>query len=315
MTTITSTDTAVQTPFDDPAFDEAQLAAASFLARYSGRTLEAYRQDLRGFFQWAADHDVPVLAATRPHIELWRGSLEERGLAASTIDRRLSTVCGFYRFAHIDGRIGSNPAEYLRRPQVHPSDARGLDRTELGMFLAAADHYDFAHQALAVLLGLNGLRVSEACETNVEDLAVERGHRTLRITGKGNKPATIPSFPERRAPSTWSSASATKVRSSGAGTASASTGAPRTAGCARSASAPVSATCIRTCCEPRSSWPPSTPGSRFVTCRPPPGTPTPGRRRSTTGAARTSTATPPTSSWPSSPEADRGSRAYPGGRE
>jgi site-specific recombinase XerD len=111
MTTISSTTTAVQTPFDDAVFDEAQLAAASFLARYSGRTLEAYRQDLRGFFQWAADHDIPVLAATRPHIELWRGAMEERGLAASTIDRRLSTVCGFYRFAHIDGRIGSNPAE------------------------------------------------------------------------------------------------------------------------------------------------------------------------------------------------------------
>ena len=34
-----------------------------------------------------------------------------RELAASTIDRRLSTVCGFYRFAHIDGRIASNPAQ------------------------------------------------------------------------------------------------------------------------------------------------------------------------------------------------------------
>lgn len=30
--------------------DEAQLAAASFLARYSGRTLESYRADLRQFF-------------------------------------------------------------------------------------------------------------------------------------------------------------------------------------------------------------------------------------------------------------------------
>jgi site-specific recombinase XerD len=51
--------------------------------------------------------------------------MDERGLAASTIDRRLSTVCGFYRFAHIDGRIGSNPAQYVRRPRVHPMDARG----------------------------------------------------------------------------------------------------------------------------------------------------------------------------------------------
>jgi len=46
-----------------------------------------------------------------------------------------------------------------------------------------------------VLLGLNGLRVSEACSTNVEDLGLERGHRTLGILGKGNKPATIPLVP------------------------------------------------------------------------------------------------------------------------
>src|SRR3954452_2030212 len=82
--------------------DEAHLAAVAFLARYSGRTLEAYRQDLRGFFQWATDHDIDVLEARRPHIELYRADMEDRGLAPSTIDRRLSTVCGFYRFAHID---------------------------------------------------------------------------------------------------------------------------------------------------------------------------------------------------------------------
>ena len=47
-----------------------QLAAVAFLARYSGRTLEAYRHDLRALFQWAADHDLPVLEATRTHLEL-----------------------------------------------------------------------------------------------------------------------------------------------------------------------------------------------------------------------------------------------------
>jgi integrase/recombinase XerD len=55
--------------------------------------------------------------------------------------------------------------------------------------------FDRDHAALAVLLGLNGLRVSEACGTNIEDLAVQRGHRTLHILGKGNKPATIPLVP------------------------------------------------------------------------------------------------------------------------
>ena len=52
--------------------------------------------------------------------------------------------------------------------------------------------------ALACLLGLLGLRVSEACNINIEDLGLERGHRTLYIIGKGNKPALIP-LPSRAA--------------------------------------------------------------------------------------------------------------------
>lgn len=124
MTTLEQPTTTLWQPPDPTPFDEAQLAAAAFLARYSGRTLDAYRHDLRAFFQWASDNQLLVLNATRPHIELYRAAMEERGLAASTIDRRLSTVCGFYRFAHIDGRIASNPAQYVRRPKVPPSGSR-----------------------------------------------------------------------------------------------------------------------------------------------------------------------------------------------
>jgi len=113
--------------------DEAELAAAAFLARYQGRTLDAYRYDLRAFFQWAADEGLVILSATRPQLELCVRAMERRGLAGppSTGD---CPVCGFYRFAHIDGRIASNPAQYVRRPKVHPNDARGLDRSELGSF-------------------------------------------------------------------------------------------------------------------------------------------------------------------------------------
>ncbi len=74
---------------DQPLLDEAQLAAAAFLARYSGRTLESYRTDLRQFFQWADNVGLAPLEATRPHIELYRAWMDERGLAASTVDRRL----------------------------------------------------------------------------------------------------------------------------------------------------------------------------------------------------------------------------------
>jgi len=65
--------------------NQAQMAAAAFLARYSGRTLETYRYDLRIFFQWCADVGLPVLDAKRPgeqpvKSEAWR-------------PRRLTGVC------------------------------------------------------------------------------------------------------------------------------------------------------------------------------------------------------------------------------
>ncbi|MGH9108739.1 MAG: tyrosine-type recombinase/integrase [Acidimicrobiales bacterium] len=119
MTTVHSATLAVELPRDDP-HRGADIAAAAFLTRYSARTLEAYRYDLRSYFQWATDVGLAVMEATRPHIELYRAALEARGLAPATIDRRLSTVCGFNRFAHIDGRIGANPAQYVRRPTVPP---------------------------------------------------------------------------------------------------------------------------------------------------------------------------------------------------
>lgn len=67
--------------------DAAEVAAVAFLARYNGRTLDAYRQDLRSFFTWMAAHGVVVLDATRAHIELYRTWMEAQGLAAAAADR------------------------------------------------------------------------------------------------------------------------------------------------------------------------------------------------------------------------------------
>ena len=70
-----------------------------------------------------------------------------------------------------------------------------MDRGDLAAFLYTAERISRVYVLSAVLLGLNGLRVSEACGTNIEELGLERGHRTLRIIGKGNQPATVPLVP------------------------------------------------------------------------------------------------------------------------
>jgi hypothetical protein len=99
---------------DDPV-DEAEVPAAAFLARYQGRTLDAYRYDLRAFFQWAADEGLDILKASRPQIELYVRAMEARGLAATTIDRRLSTVCG----------STASPTSTAASPPTRPSTFAG----------------------------------------------------------------------------------------------------------------------------------------------------------------------------------------------
>ena len=71
----------------------------------------------------------------------------------------------------------------------------GLDRNELGAFLVQAGLGTARDLALASLLALNGLRISEALGTDIGDLDFERGHRTLKILRKGGKRAVIPLAP------------------------------------------------------------------------------------------------------------------------
>jgi site-specific recombinase XerD len=179
-----------------PLFDEARLAVAGFLARYSDPTRASYAGDLRSFFAWCERARLPVFEARRPHIELYARMLEESGLARATIGRRLSTLAGFYRFAVIDGILEASPAEYVRRPRIDTeSTTLGLDRMELGAFIAQGAASRPTDHALACLLGLLGLRVSEACGIDIEHLSTERGHRTVTVLGKGHKLAVIPMPP------------------------------------------------------------------------------------------------------------------------
>ena len=64
------------------------------------------------------------------------------------------------------------------------STTLGLDRIERGEFLAKAAAAGPIDHALACLLSLPGLRVSEACRIDIEHLGTERGHRTVTVLAR-----------------------------------------------------------------------------------------------------------------------------------
>jgi integrase len=175
----------------------AELAAAGYLARYRGGTRETYKTALKILFNWCAGLGVdPLEGMRRPVLELFARYLEdERRNSPATVAHHLSIIRGFYSFAEIDGYIDRSPAAHIRMPRDFQDESRtmGLDRMELGAVIQCARASSPSDAALITLMGMLGLRVSEACAVRIEDYQdIERGHRVLRLVGKGGKPATIP---------------------------------------------------------------------------------------------------------------------------
>ncbi len=183
--------------FHDNVFTDAEIRTlAGFLGGYSGLTRDAYALDLRQFAQWCHDRRTGLFAVARGDIEAFARNLEDLGRARATISRRLCTITCLYRYAVEEGLLDRSPAVHVRRPRLdYESNATGLDRNEVGAMLVAAGLAGARDHALVSLLALNGLRVSEAIGADIEQLGLERGHRTLVIHRKGGKTVTIPLAP------------------------------------------------------------------------------------------------------------------------
>ena len=189
------------------------VALGGFLAGYSGHTHAAYRQDLRLFTVWCTGRGLPIFEVRRAHIELFARSLERQGRARATIARRLSTIAGFYRYCVEEELITRTPAVNVRRPKIpYESAITGLDRNELGGFLVEAGLAGGRDHALACLLALNGLRVSEALGADIEDLGMERGHPLRTSRRPFRRRSTLSTASRRR--SSFRVSLARKTRSS-----------------------------------------------------------------------------------------------------
>lgn len=95
---------------------------SSDLARYVGHTHTLYAAPLRCWFARCEARSLdPLVGTQRAHLELYTRHLGERGLMSSSVNTLMLAVRGFFRFAHIDGRI---VAVYARLPKIRDDDSR-----------------------------------------------------------------------------------------------------------------------------------------------------------------------------------------------
>jgi hypothetical protein len=81
-------------PFQPASMSTAQLAAVSFLARYSGRTHRLDAFPLREWFAWCERNGLdPLVGVQRAHVELYIRSLGERQGTAGRSTRATLWAC------------------------------------------------------------------------------------------------------------------------------------------------------------------------------------------------------------------------------
>jgi len=179
-------------------YDEAVQAFAVHLEqvrRLSPATVRAYRSDLADLGAVAGDRDLDEIDLELLREWLWHAT--QRGDARTTLARRAAAARSFFRWAKDEDRIAADPSLRLVTPKLartlpvvaSQDGMRELldaekDAATQGDPVALRDH------AILELLYGSGMRVSELCGLDVDDLDLDRG--TARVFGKGAKERVVP---------------------------------------------------------------------------------------------------------------------------
>jgi integrase len=116
-----------------------------------------------------------VAAQGRPELRWFERQVE----SINTVCHGLSVLASFYRWLVQTGLADTTPITAVRRPSRDDTQRQTrLTRHELADWLNTAEQHGGAIYAMACLLLLNGLRASEVCGIDIDDLAEERWHHT-----------------------------------------------------------------------------------------------------------------------------------------
>jgi tyrosine recombinase XerC len=171
------------------------LRAAAAERDLSAHTLAAYRSDLAQFEAWAERKGIGSLGAvTRGHVRAFVAELSaERNLARRTIARKMSAVRSLISWAVENELLERDPTEAVSVPKLDqplPRVLRVPDVAALCDLPPSDDPAGLRDRAMLEVLYASGLRVSELCSLDLDDLDLAQG--TLIVTGKGRKERKVP---------------------------------------------------------------------------------------------------------------------------
>jgi site-specific recombinase XerD len=157
------------------------------------KTRVAYLGDAGQFAGWAiAHHAAPADVDVRT-LRRYAAGLAERGIAPSTIARRLAALRGLFRVQMELGSREDNPAELLsspKRPQRLPRVLKAGEVAALLDSIPGSSPLELRDRALFELAYACGLRAEEIVSLDLD--AVDFDGEAVRVEGKGGKTRVVP---------------------------------------------------------------------------------------------------------------------------
>ena len=162
----------------------------------SPQTVQTYEESLREFESYLAlrENGLSLQTVDTDLIRDWMESLMDKGNTASTINKKLSALRSFYRFALSRKLVAKDPAHAIVGPKKSKPLPQFLREGEMDRLLDVLEwdntYKNVRARTLLLLFYETGLRRAELIGLDDGDVDFTIGQ--LKVTGKRNKQRIIP---------------------------------------------------------------------------------------------------------------------------
>lgn len=172
------------------------LEHLAYEKRSSALTVQAYRRDIEQFTAFLKEHIGPVgpEQANDKAVRAWMMRLMEGGVGARSINRKLSALRAFYRFARTVGAVQADPTDLIEPPKTPKRLPEFVEERRMDQLLEELPWPEgftgLRDRVMLELLYGTGMRLAELVGLGPADVDLRRG--TVRVLGKRNKERIIP---------------------------------------------------------------------------------------------------------------------------
>lgn len=168
-----------------------------FEKRYSAHTLTAYKADLYEFTEFVKTQFGETDLASIHHgvVRSWLARLKEQGLAAKSLNRKISTLKSFFKYLIKNGVIDISPMAKVISPRIGKRLPVFVKEEETQLLLnslnSSTENWRSLNARMIItILYATGLRLSELI--NLKEKQVDFARLQIKVLGKGNKERIIP---------------------------------------------------------------------------------------------------------------------------